>query len=63
MNLLKTKTIIEERAKELLAINVLIQLRAEKGYEDIVQMSEDSILAKQVFSEIEFLQKLIKSLS
>jgi len=57
MNLL-TKTIIEERAKELLAINVLIQLRAEKGYN-----AEDKVLGKQVLSEIQFLQKLIKSLS
>lgn len=62
MNLQKAKTLIEERAKEIVALNVIISLRANKGYENETQLAIDSVLSKQLKSEVEFLEKLINSL-
>jgi hypothetical protein len=62
MNLQKTKTLIEERAKEIVALNTIISLRANKGYENETQFAIDSTLSEQLKSEVDFLQKLVKSL-
>lgn len=62
MNLQKAKAIIEERAKEIVALNTIISLRANKGYENETQLAIDSVLSKQLKSEVEFLEKLVKSL-
>lgn len=63
MNLQKTKILLTNRAKELTAINTVISLRAEKGYDDPTELAKDQVLGKQVLSEIQFLQQLIKTLS
>lgn len=62
MNLQKAKILIEERAKEIVALNVIISLREAKGYENETQLTIDSVLSKQLKSEVEFLEKLLNSL-